>query len=222
MRPCVEQPEARLLDIRMLIERLRRRTERHPRRGAERIAVHARGDGGERDPVAAVLGGERYRPAMARGEKLGLARLAPAPHRADGVDDVARVRDPPGARDPRLARGTAAEHAALPPQVGSRRAVDRPIHTCPAPQTGVRGVHDRVRVHVGCDVSFVQRDPPHSATVARRMLGGAVQLLGRRCGVRACPRSAGAGRSRAGQDVFSFLPLPTLVPPELVAAMRKW
>src|SRR5687768_7655048 len=54
----------------------------------ERVAIDAAADRGESDRVDAVRLRELEALAVARGEKLRLAALAPAPHRTDRVDHV--------------------------------------------------------------------------------------------------------------------------------------
>ena len=60
------------------------------RRLVERVAVDAGRDRRQRDARAAVPRRELDRAAIAGGEQLGLAVVAAAPDRTDGVDDVAR------------------------------------------------------------------------------------------------------------------------------------
>src|SRR5215217_2710433 len=71
-----EQPEARLLDLRVALHRLAGRRDRHARALVDRVAVDARGDRGEGDSGAAVLGGDLDCAAVAGGEQVGLAPVA--------------------------------------------------------------------------------------------------------------------------------------------------
>ena len=138
-----EQPEADLLDLRVLVQRRPRGGDRDLRGARRRVAVDAGRDRRERDRAAAVLGRELDRPPVAGRQQLRLALAAAVPDRPDGVDDVVDGQ-PPGAGDLRVARVAAAEPAALLEQLRPGRAVDRAVDAAAPEQARVRGVDDRV------------------------------------------------------------------------------
>jgi len=82
------------------------------------------------------------RPIRAR-ENLGFARVAAAPDRPDGVDDVPSGQVVPSS-DLRGARRRYTERARLLEQPRAGRAMDRAIDTATAQQRRVRRVDDRV------------------------------------------------------------------------------
>src|SRR5262249_53885920 len=116
-------------------------------------------DAGEGDGAQRVLDGEGEAVAVAAREQLVLAATAALPDRADGVHDVPG-RESVAARDPRLARGAAAERAALGEQLRPRGAVDGAIAPAAAEQRLVGRVHDRVHLLV--------RDVAHHHLEARQ------------------------------------------------------
>src|SRR5262249_46684257 len=124
---------------------------------AQRVAIDARRDPGERDRREAVLACDRHRLAVTRRQLAALAALAAAIDRADRVDHEARL-EPVAARQLRIAGLAAAERAALREQLLAGRAVDRAVDPTAAQQAGVRRVDDRVDVEGG-DVGFHDRDP---------------------------------------------------------------
>ena len=60
------------------------------RRLVQREMVDTRADGREIDRMAAILARKAQAVAVAAGQQLGLAVIAAAPHRTDGVDHVPR------------------------------------------------------------------------------------------------------------------------------------
>src|SRR5690348_2470376 len=101
------------------------------------ITVDAATDRRKGDRSHAVLFGQTQAVAIARREKLRFSAIAAAPNRADGVDHEFR-RQTVAARDPRLARRTSADFAALLDKLRSGSAMDRAVHTAAAEERGVR------------------------------------------------------------------------------------
>ena len=133
---------------------------------AQRVAVDAGRDRGERDPRVTGLVGELDRAPVAGRQQLRLARRAAAPHRPDRVDHVPH-RQVAGAGELRVAGLAAAEPRHSSSSAGPGGAVDRPVHATAAQQRRVRGVDDRVRLRVLRDVSAMQRYPSHAARYVR-------------------------------------------------------
>jgi hypothetical protein len=95
--------------------------------------------------------GKGKRDPIARGEKLVALRLPPAaPHRTDGMNDMARGKTV-ALGDLGVAGVAAVESAALGEQLGARRAMDRAIDATAAEQRTIRGVDDGVNAQ-GSDV----------------------------------------------------------------------
>ena len=98
-----------------------------------RVAVDAARDRRERDRARAELARDVERAAVARREQLGLAGVAAAPDRADGVNDVPRGQLARRGRL-RVAGLAAAEQPALGKDRRPARAMDRPVDAAAAEQ----------------------------------------------------------------------------------------
>ena len=123
----------------------------------DREGVDPAADRREGDRPRPGFHGELQRAAITRGQQLRLAVLAAVPHRADGVDHVAR-RQVVAAGQSDLAGRTAAERPALLEQLRAGGAVDRAVDASAAEQRRVRGVDDGVDLQ-SRDVVFDDPDP---------------------------------------------------------------
>src|SRR5262249_15011163 len=142
-RGPLEADEADLTDRRQPGEAALDLAERDVARicGGEAVGASAdrrEGDGLDRMPL-----GERQAGAVAAGQERVLAAPPALPYRAYGMDHPLGW-EAVSARDPRLARRTAAERAALLEQTRARGAVNRAVHATAAEQRLVGGVHDGV------------------------------------------------------------------------------
>ena len=107
------------------------------------------------------------RAAVARREQVGLAVAAPAPDRADRVDDEPR-RQVAAGRRLRIAGHASAERPALGEDRRAAGTVDRTVDATAAEQRAVRGVDDRIDV-LRRDVAADDLDQRHGfAAVLRR------------------------------------------------------
>src|SRR5207249_565790 len=95
------------------------------------------------DRAEAAVPGNRQAGAVAIRQDRGFAVNPATPNRADGVDHVPG-RQAIAARQPCLARRTAAERAALGEQLGAGAAMDRTIDTATTEQRGIGSVDDRI------------------------------------------------------------------------------
>jgi hypothetical protein len=103
----------------------------------KRPSISPGGDGG-----LLMRLGEGERVGVAVGKQLRLMHAA-VPHRSHGVNDVFRGQAI-AARDPRLARRTPADRAALLEQLRTRRAMDRAVDAAAAQQRAVGGIDDGI------------------------------------------------------------------------------
>src|SRR6185369_10229618 len=92
----------------------------------ERISVDPAADCRKGDGLDRVLARKRQRVSIARRKKPGLACVAAAPYRSDGMDDETGRQAKPR-RDARFAGRAAAQLAACGKQPGPRRAMDGAI-----------------------------------------------------------------------------------------------
>ena len=129
-----------------------------------RVPVGAGADRRERHRRGADLVGDLQAAAVAARQEPGLAGVAAAPDRPDGVD-----HEPGGEPEPRGGLGVAerapVQLAAGIEEVGAGGPVDRPVDPAPAEQGGVGRVDDGVDVLRG-DVA--ERDLEPGAHVMQR------------------------------------------------------
>ena len=172
--------------------------DRDRARGFGRIAVHARGDRGERHRRRAELVGLLERAPIAAREQLGLAVPAAPPHRSDGVDDPRRAEPEAGRRLCVTDRATA-QLAARGEQLWTGGAVDRAVDSAAAQQRRVRGVHDRVDRLAG-DVASddLEIHGARMALVSRRRAAGRAGSRTGACTRRGCRAVRGSGTCAAG------------------------
>ena len=120
----------------------------------------------------AELVGDLEAAAVAAREEPGLAGVAAAPDRADGVDHPTG-----GEPEARVALASPKAQplscAARLEQLGAGRPVDRPVDPAPAEERGVGGVDDGVDV-LGGDVA--ERDL-EARSLTRRSLGSMTEAL---------------------------------------------
>src|SRR5688572_843474 len=91
------------------------------------IAVDARADGGKRNRLQLMRGGQLQRAPVARRQQIGLTVGSAAPHRPDGMNDVLCGKSITS-RDLRVAGGAPAEAAAFLQQLRACPAVDRAVN----------------------------------------------------------------------------------------------
>src|SRR5262245_66397988 len=122
-----------------------------------------------------MLAGERQGGAIAGAEELVLALVAAAPHRADRVDDVARL-EPVAAGDLGRADVAAAERLAFLFQLRARCTVDGAVDAAAAEQAAVGGIHDGRDVERG-DVGDAHLEPRRADLGAEQGRGGHASYL---------------------------------------------
>ena len=116
------------------------------------IAIHSRGDQGERHGFTLIGQSHFQRGAVCRDQQFPLPVAATLPDGTDGVNDKL-CRQAVALRDLGLSRFAAAQGAALGQQLRSGGTVDSAVHASAAQQALVGGVDDGIHLHGGNIIS---------------------------------------------------------------------
>jgi len=108
----------------------------------------------------AVVVRKLERAAVAAGQEIVFANIAALPHRAHGVDDVARGQLVAHG-DLRIARLAAIEGAAGDRKFGTSRSMNGTVDSAAAEQRTVGGIDDGINLQLG-DVAHMHSEPAHS------------------------------------------------------------